>query len=126
MLDELRSIMPAMVTLGSFLHLLPSIVRRDYGRWSPGGRLSRLRRRFDTAIDSLIAKARADPNFEERTDVLAVLLQARYENGEPISDRHIADELMTLVAAGHETTAVAIGLDSGAVAPASRADVAAC
>jgi cytochrome P450 len=104
-LDELRSILPAMVTLGSFLKLLPSIVRRDFGRGSPGGRLSRLRHRFDTAIDSLIAKARIDPNFEERTDVLAVLLQARYENGEPISDRHIADELMTLVAAGHETTA---------------------
>jgi cytochrome P450 len=108
-LDELRSILPAMVTLGSFLKLLPSVVRRDYGRWSPGGRLSRLRRRFDTAIDSLIAKARTDPNFEARTDVLAVLLQARYENGEPISDRHIADELMTLVAAGHETTASQLG-----------------
>jgi cytochrome P450 len=37
--------------------------------------------------------------------VLALLLQARYENGEPIPDRHIADELLTLVAAGHETTA---------------------
>jgi cytochrome P450 len=104
-LDELRSIMPAMVTLGSHLRLLPSIVGRDYGRWSPGGRLLRLRRRFDTVIDSLIAKARADPAFEERSDVLAVLLQARYENGEPIPDRHIADELLTLVAAGHETTA---------------------
>ena len=104
-LDELRSIMPALVTLGSFLSQLPSVVGRDFGRWSPGVRLSRLRRRFDTAIDSLIATARTDPAFEERTDVLAVLLQARYENGEPIPDRHIADELLTLVAAGHETTA---------------------
>ena len=104
-LDELRRIMPAMVSIGSLLRLMPSVVGRDYGRWSPGGRKSRLRRRFDTAIDSLIAKARTDPNFEERSDVLAVLLQARYENGEPIPDRHIADELLTLVAAGHETTA---------------------
>jgi cytochrome P450 len=104
-LDELRSIMPAMVTQGSLLRLLPSTMGRDYGRWSPGGRVLRLRRRFDTAIDSLIADARADPTFAERSDVLAVLLQARYENGEPIPDRHIADELLTLVAAGHETTA---------------------
>ena len=104
-LDELRSIMPALVTLASFVSQLPSVVGRDFGRWSPGGRLSRLRRRFDTAIDSLIADARADPALEERSDVLAVLLQARYENGEPIPDRHIADELLTLVAAGHETTA---------------------
>ncbi|MFG1935073.1 cytochrome P450 [Mycobacterium sp. NPDC048908] len=104
-LDELRSVMPVLVTLGSYLRLMPSIVQRDYGRWSPGGRLLRVRRRFDTVIDSLIAEARADPAFEERSDVLAVLLRARYENGEPIPDRHIADELLTLVAAGHETTA---------------------
>jgi cytochrome P450 len=75
------------------------------GRWSPGGYLLQYRRRFDAVIDSLIAKARSDPAFEERSDVLALLLRARYENGEPIPDRHIADELLTLVGAGHETTA---------------------
>ena len=104
-LDELRSLLPATITVGSVLHLLPSVVRRDFGRWSPGGRLLRYRRRLDAVVDSLIAKARADPAFEERSDVLAVLLQARYENGDPIPDRHIADEVMTMVAAGHETTA---------------------
>ena len=104
-LDELRSLLPAMIPLGGVLHQLPSVVGRDFGRWSPGGRLLRYRRRIDAVIDSLIAKARADPAFEERSDVLAVLLQARYENGDPIPDRHIADELLTLVAAGHETTA---------------------
>ena len=41
-LDELRSMMPATIRLGSLLHLLPSIVGRDFGRWSPGGRLSRV------------------------------------------------------------------------------------
>ena len=80
-------------------------MRRDLGPWSPWGRFLRNRRRFDAIIDSLIADARADPALEERSDVLALLLQARYENGEPISDRHIADELLTLVASGHETTA---------------------
>jgi cytochrome P450 len=104
-LDELRSLLPAMIPLGGVLHQLPSVVRRDFGRWSPGGRLLRYRRRIDAVIDSLIAKARAHPAFEERSDVLALLLQARYENGDPIPDRHIADELLTVVAAGHETTA---------------------
>jgi cytochrome P450 len=94
-----------MITLGSVLHLLPPIVGRDYGRWSPGGRLSRWRSRIDDVIDLLIANVRADPALADRSDVLALLVQARYENGEPISDRHIADELLTLVAAGHETTA---------------------
>jgi cytochrome P450 len=40
--------------------------------------------------------------------VLALLLQAHYKNGEPISDRHISDELLTLLTAGHETTASAL------------------
>jgi cytochrome P450 len=65
-------------------------------------------RRSDAVIESLIADARADPAFEERSDVLALLLQARYENGEPIPDSHIADELRTLVAAGHETTSTTL------------------
>jgi cytochrome P450 len=104
-LDELRRVVPAMVTVGSVLHQLPSVVARDLGRWSPGGYLSQYRRRFDAVIDSLIAQARSDPAFEERTDVLALLLRARHEDGEPIPDRHIADELLTLVGAGHETTA---------------------
>jgi cytochrome P450 len=104
-LNELRSVVPMMVTVGSFLHQLPAIVRRDFGRWSPGGRLSQYRRRFDAVIDSLIAQARSDPALEERNDVLAVLLRVRDENGEPIPDRHIANELLTLVGAGHETTA---------------------
>jgi cytochrome P450 len=104
-LDELRETVPALVTLGSMLVLTPQIARLDLGRWSPWARHERKRRRFDAIIDSLIAAARADPAIEERNDVLALLLQARYENGEPISDQHIADELLTLLGSGHETTA---------------------
>ena len=37
--------------------------------------------------------------------MLALLVQARHENGEPVPDRHIADEMLTLIASGHETTA---------------------
>jgi cytochrome P450 len=59
---------------------------------------------MDALIDSLIADARADPAYKQRSDVLTLLLQARYENGEPISDEHIADELLTMLVAGHETT----------------------
>jgi cytochrome P450 len=104
-LDELRDLLPPMVTLASVVLVLPPRMRRDLGPWSPWGRYIRYRRRFDAIVDSLIADARADPAFEERSDVLAMLLQARYESGEPMSDRHIADELLTLAASGHETTA---------------------
>lgn len=104
-LDELRIVIPPLITLGSLLQRLPPIVRREYGRWSPGSKLAGYRRRFDAVIDDLIAEARAESSLENRTDMLALLLQARYEDGQPIPDRHIADELLTLVAAGHETTA---------------------
>ena len=55
-------------------------------------------------MDSLIADVRDDPAVEERSDVLALLSQARYENGQPMPDRHIANELLTLLVAGYETT----------------------
>ena len=84
-LDELRGLLPAAITFGSRLIMVPPVVRRDLGRWSPGGRFLRYRRRFDAVIDSLIADARADPALEERSDVLALLVQARYESGEPIA-----------------------------------------
>src|SRR6202030_844275 len=104
-LDELRIVIPPLITLGSLMQRMPPVVRREYGRWSPGSKLAGYRRRFDKVIDELIAEARAESSLDGRTDMLALLLQARYEDGQPISDRHIADELLTLVAAGHETTA---------------------
>jgi hypothetical protein len=107
-LDELRELLPRAVALGSRLAMLPRFARRDVGRFSPWGRFLRYRRRYDAIIDGLIAEARCDPAFDERTDVLSMLLHARYETGEPISDRHVADELLTLLTAGHETTATTL------------------
>ena len=106
--DELREVLPAIVSLGSRTSRLPFWARRDFGRFSPGGRLARLRHRYDVVIRRLIAAARSDPNFTERGDVLSMLLEARYDDGRPISDSHVADELLTLLAAGHETTATTL------------------
>ena len=107
-LDELRELLPPAVALGSRLAVMPPFARRDLGRWSPWGRFLYYRRRYDAVIDRLIDQARSDPAFDERTDVLSLLLQARYENGDPIADRHVADELLTLLTAGHETTATTL------------------
>ncbi len=104
-LDELRDLLPAMVTVACLVLAIAPRARRDLGPWSPWGRHLRYRRHFDAIVDSLIAAARVDPDLEERSDVLALLVRSHYENGEPIPDRHIADELFTLVASGHETTA---------------------
>lgn len=107
-LDELRELLPPMVPLASRLAVLPKALRRDLGPWSPWGRVQRSRRRYDEIIATLIAEARADGALEHRTDILALLLQARYEDGSPIADGHVADELLTLLAAGHETTATTL------------------
>jgi len=103
-LDELRRIIPPWVTLGSRLAMLPA-PSRTYGRRTPWGRLTEYRRQYDGILDRLIAEVKADPDFERRDDVLALLLRSTYEDGSSMSNREIADEMLTLLAAGHETTA---------------------
>jgi cytochrome P450 len=106
--DELRQLLPPMVPLASRMAVMPAVVRKDLGPWSPWGKVQRQRKRYDEIIAALISEARADPAFEDRNDVLALMLQARYGDGSPISDGHVADELLTLLAAGHETTATTL------------------
>jgi hypothetical protein len=107
-LHELRRIIPPWVTLGSRLALLPA-PSRTYGRFSPWGRLADYRRRYDEVIDRLIQQLSVGPNFETREDILSLLLRSTYEDGSSMSRRDIADELLTLLAAGHETTASTMG-----------------
>ena len=61
--------------------------------------------KVDALLFELIDERRAQPNGEERDDVLAMLLAARHEDGSPMSQQELRDELMTLLVAGHETTA---------------------
>ena len=62
----------------------------------------------DDLLLELIARRRADPGLAEREDICALLLQATDADGEPMSDLEVRDELMTLLVAGHETTATAL------------------
>jgi cytochrome P450 len=72
----------------------------------------RLLRRRVEAADALlaaeIAERRADPATADRDDILSMLVTARDEEGEGMSDRELRDQLMTLLLAGHETTATAL------------------
>jgi cytochrome P450 family 138 len=106
-LEELRQLLPGLVKLGSRLVIVPAL-HRDLGRWSPWGRFLRMRRAFDAHVDVLIDTARREPELEQREDVLALLVQARHESGEPMSRAEIADQLLTLLVAGHETTAATL------------------
>ncbi|MFN8032589.1 MAG: cytochrome P450 [Mycobacterium sp.] len=106
-LQRLREIIPAWVTLGSRLAVLPSPKRA--WRWTPWGKLLEYRSEYEGLVDTLIARARRDPSFEDRTDVLSLFLRSTYEDGSPMTRREIGDELLTLLGAGHETTASTLG-----------------
>ena len=81
------------------------------GRFGIGGRMERFarqRRAVDEMIYAEIARRRDAADLEERTDVLSMLLLARDEDGEAMTDAELRDELVTLVVAGHETTATGL------------------
>src|SRR4051812_49300837 len=105
----LRDLIPRLVPDGGVasLLLLPAL-RRDLGPRSPWGRFVAARAAIDALLLSEIAARRADPRVGERADILSLLLAARDEDGAPLTDRELRDELMTLLIAGHETTASAL------------------
>ncbi|WP_301150579.1 cytochrome P450 [Mycobacterium simiae] len=102
--EELRRVVPGWVTQASRLALLPQ-PSRSFGRYSPWGRLTHTRRKVDDIVYRLIEKAKFATDLDDRTDILALLLRSRYDDGSVMSDAEICDELLTLVGAGHETTA---------------------
>jgi cytochrome P450 len=105
--ERLRELLPRAVTLGSRLLMLP-VPEVDLGRWSPWGRFWAFRREYDAIVERLLAAAARDEHLDERDDVLALLLRCRYEDGSAMSHSDIADQLATLLAAGHETTATTL------------------
>ena len=106
-LDDLRRIIPPLVEAGSraaTLPPLPPVLRRV----DPYHRLAIRRTEYQRVIGDLIARSRDDANLADRDDILALLVSSRYDDGSPMSDADIADELLTLLAAGHETTATTL------------------
>lgn len=106
-LARLRALLPAAIGLGSTLTLIP-VPQWDCGRWSPWGRLNAYRREYDAIVDGVIDRALADPALHARDDVLALMLQSRYDDGSAMTRAEIADQLITLLSAGHETTATTL------------------
>jgi cytochrome P450 len=70
-------------------------------------RASPLMRRVDKLLFAEIARRREEAGAD-RDDILSLLIGARNERGESLSDEHLRDELMTMLVAGHETTATAL------------------
>ena len=86
------------------------MLRRDLGPWSPWARFVKARAALDEFVYEEIALRRAELAGGEgdRDDVLSLLLAAEHEDGSPMSDEELRDELVTVLGAGHETTATGL------------------
>ncbi|HTR73424.1 MAG TPA: cytochrome P450, partial [Solirubrobacteraceae bacterium] len=84
------------------------LLSRRFGRGEPLEELGQLVAEIDEILLSEIAERRGDPGSSQRQDILSVLVNARFEDGTEMSDREVRDQLITLLLAGHETTATAL------------------
>jgi cytochrome P450 family 135 len=108
--DELRHRIRAMIAPLSQPRGLPLmlLLGRIGGNRGAAARFEAERREVDKILYAEIARRRSDPELASREDVFSALLLAEDEAGEQLSDREIRDELVTLLLAGHETTATGL------------------
>jgi cytochrome P450 len=107
-LDALRERLSELLAFGDRpISLTPpdpgGRLARILEKFGPFAEFARLQKEVDSLLFELIDERRAED--AERDDVLAMLLEARHEDGSPMSSQELRDELMTLLVAGHETTA---------------------
>lgn len=109
--QQLKPLLGAMLNmtdspLSSSL-LFFKFLQQDLGAWSPWGRMMRRKQQIYDLLQAEINERRAQPELTGN-DVLSLMISARDENGQPMTDAELQDELMTLLVAGHETTATAL------------------
>jgi cytochrome P450 len=105
-LAALRKALPAITAISTAVELqwvLPWVP--DRGPWR---RYRETLAHADALLYAEIAARREAPDLDERRDILSLLLQARTDDGEPLGDQEVRDQLVTLLLAGHETTATAL------------------
>jgi cytochrome P450 len=107
-LDRLRAALRTAMEFATDPKTVAGLILRGYER---AERHPRLRAALDP-VDALLAdeihRRREAPDLGERDDILSLLVQARHEDGSPMTDTELRDELMTLLVAGHETTATGL------------------
>ncbi len=103
-LAALRALLPKAIVLGSWLAVLPIPRLALVTPWS---RFRAMRREYDAIVSRLIDRARRD-GLDGRDDILAMMLHSHYDDGAEMNRHEIGDQLLTLLAAGHETTATTL------------------
>lgn len=109
--EQLRELLSTLLQvlgspLGSSL-LFFNGLQKDWGAWSPWGRFLRQMQQIDQLLYAAIRQRRSHLD-ESSNDILSLLLAARDEAGQLMSEQELRDELLTLLIAGHETTASAL------------------
>jgi len=107
-LERLRPLVRELVDITRNRAAMIPWLRHELGGRSPWGRFVETRRRTDAVLHDIIRRRMADPDLGARDDILSMLVQARDENGEAMTVEELRDELMTLLLAGHETTATSL------------------
>ncbi|MCC5644463.1 cytochrome P450 [Nostoc sp. CHAB 5824] len=92
--------------LRSSMLFLP-FLQQDWGTWTPWGQMKRRQRDIYELLQAEIEEKRTKNN-QKRGDVLSLMMAARDENGQPMTDDELKDELLTILFAGHETTATTL------------------
>ena len=105
-LAALRDTLPKVTDMN--LLDVSSMAKPELLRYLPWRGVRRRRAEADALLHAEIAARRADPDLAERTDVLAMLVRAADEGGRRMTDAELRDQLITLLMAGHETTATAL------------------
>ncbi len=105
-LAALRKVMPRLLNVTPWTTL--ALANPNLQRRRPWRRLRERIAEADRLLYAEIADRRADPDLAARTDVLAMLVRAAGEDGRTMTDRELRDQLMTLLAAGHDTTATGL------------------
>jgi cytochrome P450 family 135 len=107
-LDTLRLLLrDILAETGSMRMQLLGLVARRRGR-DPLAVVKARLAQVDEALLAEIAEHRLRPDLEERDDILSMLMTAQFEDGSAMDDKELRDQLMTLLLAGHETTATAL------------------
>lgn len=83
--------------------ILFQFLQKDLGSWSPWGKFTRKRQQTYDLLQAEIEDRRANPE-QQGSDILSLMLSARDEDGQPMSDEQLRDEMISLLVAGHDTT----------------------
>ncbi len=105
-LAALREVLPRLLNMGPFAML--AIANPDWQDRLPWRGVRRRIADADRLLYAEIAERRADPDLAGRCDALAMLVRATGQDGRTMTDAELRDQLMTLLAAGHDTTATGL------------------